>query len=67
MGHEFVANHLFIVMLCIRWWAIKIGLILGLIIAGFFIPNGFFYGWTIVGIIGAGLFILVQLLVCIYA
>ena len=43
----------------------KVGLIVGLIFAAFFIPNEFFYAWGVVGMIGAALFILIQLLLLV--
>eukprot|EP00123_Amoebidium_parasiticum_P008778 comp19019_c0_seq1/m.21401 comp19019_c0_seq1/g.21401 ORF comp19019_c0_seq1/g.21401 comp19019_c0_seq1/m.21401 type:complete len:446 (-) comp19019_c0_seq1:595-1932(-) len=47
------------------WWAIKVMLITALMVAAFFIPNDFFYGWGIFGMIGAAVFILIQLILII--
>lgn len=47
------------------WWAIKAGLVFCFLVVAFFIPNTFFYGWSYVGIIGASVFILIQLLLLV--
>eukprot|EP01134_Creolimax_fragrantissima_P005378 CFRG5378T1 len=47
------------------WWAIKVAMIFLLLVAAFFIPNEFFYTWGIIGLIGAAIFILVQLLLLV--
>lgn len=46
------------------FWAIKAGMILGLIIFAFFIPNQFFHTWSYLAMVGSFTFILIQLLVC---
>merc|ERR1712063_71950 len=47
------------------WWPLKLPALLGLTIACFFIPNEFFTYYAWVAIIGAGLFILIQLVLLI--
>lgn len=43
------------------WWGVKFVLFAGLVTASFFIPNSFFFGWGWVGVVGAFLFIVIQL------
>lgn len=47
------------------WWPVKFLFLLGITIAAFFIPNSFFmvYGWIMV--VGAGFFIIVQLMLLV--
>lgn len=48
------------------WWGPKILLWIGLTVAAFFIPNGFFIGYgNYVAVIGAGLFIMIQLVLLV--
>ncbi|KNC82237.1 hypothetical protein SARC_05479 [Sphaeroforma arctica JP610] len=60
-----VSRNIFSAPLMIRWWAVKVVVIFLLLLAAFFIPNEFFYSWGIVGLIGATLFIFVQLLLLV--
>jgi len=47
------------------WWPVKFLVLLGLTIAAFFIPNSFYivYGWIMV--VGAGFFIIIQLILLV--
>jgi len=47
------------------WWSLKLIGVAGLVVAAFFIPNGFFqyYGWVALG--ASGIFILVQLAILV--
>lgn len=47
------------------WWPLKLPLLLAVIVGCFFIPNEFFTYYAWVAIIGAGLFILIQLVLLI--
>ena len=43
------------------YWGVKFIAFIGLIVAAFFMPNAFFLGWSHVALIGAFLFVLIQL------
>jgi len=45
-----------------NFWPLKILALILLVVVSFLIPNGFFHGWGYVAMIGAGAFILFQLL-----
>eukprot|EP01111_Echinosteliopsis_oligospora_P007692 TRINITY_DN2295_c0_g1_i1.p1 TRINITY_DN2295_c0_g1~~TRINITY_DN2295_c0_g1_i1.p1 ORF type:complete len:462 (-),score=119.91 TRINITY_DN2295_c0_g1_i1:3-1388(-) len=47
------------------WWPIKFLCLIGIIVGSFFIPNNFFVGYGWVMVIGAGIFIIVQLVLLI--
>eukprot|EP00727_Mastigamoeba_balamuthi_P011465 m51a1_g6941 putative serine incorporator 3 (444) ;mRNA; r:242867-245295 len=47
------------------WWPLKLPLLAGIITASVFIPNKFYIGYEWVSLVGAGVFILVQLIMLI--
>lgn len=47
------------------WWLPKSILFIGLLVGSFFIPNDVFFGWGYIGLIGAFLFILIQLVLLV--
>ncbi len=50
------------------WWGPKVLMVVGLAVAAFFIPNSFFLGfWGYVALIGAFVFIIIQVSLPFYA
>lgn len=48
-----------------KWWGIKILLLIGSIIGSFFLPNQIFSAWSYIAIVGASIFLILQLILLV--